>query len=83
MAGHPMLIRGISLLDGTRTDVRIAGNRIAETGRLDPAPGQPVLDGRGGLLLPGLHDHHIHLAALAARRASILCGPPEIEDATT
>jgi predicted amidohydrolase YtcJ len=76
-----MLIRDISLLDGTRADVRIAGDRIAEIGGLSPVPGQPVLEGRGGLLLPGLHDHHIHLAALAAQRASILCGPPAIEDA--
>ena len=26
---------------------------------------------RGGALLPGLHDHHLHLLALAARRAGV------------
>jgi predicted amidohydrolase YtcJ len=29
------------------------------------------IDGHGGTLLPGLHDHHIHLLSLAARRSSL------------
>ena len=33
-----------------------------------------VMDGRGGVLLPGLHDHHLHLLALAAARSSVDCG---------
>jgi predicted amidohydrolase YtcJ len=44
-----------------------------------PVPGR--IDARGGALLPGLHDHHIHLAGLAARAASVPCGPPEVNDA--
>jgi predicted amidohydrolase YtcJ len=40
-------------------------------------PSQQI-DARGGALLPGLHDHHIHLFSLAAARASIFCGPPQI-----
>ena len=39
-----------------------------------------VLDGRGGALLPGLHDHHTHLFSLAARQRSVLCGPPTVRD---
>jgi predicted amidohydrolase YtcJ len=39
-----------------------------------------VLDGRGGALLPGLHDHHTHLFSLAARDRSVLCGPPSVHD---
>lgn len=42
-----------------------------------PVPGR-ILNANGGALLPGLHDHHIHLAALAAKRASAWCGPPEV-----
>ena len=42
--------------------------------------GTDVLDGRGGALLPGLHDHHIHLFSLAARDRSVLCGPPSVQD---
>ena len=42
--------------------------------------GADVIDGGGGALLPGLHDHHIHLFSLAARDHSILCGPPAVHD---
>lgn len=38
-----------------------------------------IVDANGGALLPGLHDHHIHLAALAVRAASVLCGPPDVQ----
>jgi predicted amidohydrolase YtcJ len=47
-----------------------------------PVPGR-ILDAQGGALLLGLHDHHIHLAGLAARAASVWCGPPEIADRET
>ncbi|TXC70297.1 amidohydrolase family protein [Sphingomonas ginsenosidivorax] len=75
-----MLIRGAALEDGTVQDVRIAAQRIAAIGPLPPHPGEPVVEARGGLLLPGLHDHHIHLAALAASLTSVACGPPSIAD---
>lgn len=39
-----------------------------------------VIDANGGLLLPGLHDHHVHVAATAAALASVRCGPPEVAD---
>lgn len=47
----------------------------------DPTPttGERVLEGRGGALLPGLHDHHIHLFAHAARATSVWVGPPEVD----
>jgi predicted amidohydrolase YtcJ len=28
------------------------------------------------VVLPGLHDHHVHLRALAAAGASVVAGPP-------
>jgi predicted amidohydrolase YtcJ len=63
-------------IDGERRDVRVVDGRIAEIGRgLD---GGPALDARGGALLPGLHDHHLHLLALAAALDSVRCGPPEV-----
>ena len=40
-----------------------------------------MIDAKGGLLLPGLHDHHIHVSAMAAARASVRCGPPDVADA--
>ena len=45
-----------------------------------PEPGR-IIDAAGGALLPGLHDHHIHLAGLAVRAASVACGPPEVNTA--
>jgi predicted amidohydrolase YtcJ len=69
-------IDGVSPLD-----VRLAGGAIAEIGReLARGPGEPVLDAAGGALLPGLHDHHLHLMALAAAETSLRCGPPAVRD---
>jgi len=62
-------------------DVRIRAGRIAELApRLAPRPGEPQFGAAGGALLPGLHDHHLHMLALAAAHQSVRCGPPEIAD---
>lgn len=76
-----MLIRSAEV-DGTAPlDVRLDRGRVAEIARdLDPVPREPVLDAEGGALLPGLHDHHLHLFALAAFEASVRCGPPTVRD---
>ncbi|UGT67035.1 amidohydrolase family protein [Nocardia gipuzkoensis] len=78
-----MLIRNASLPGSPHTDVRWRGGRIVEcaTG-LRPLPGEDDLDARGGWLLPGLHDHHVHLRALAAQAGSVPVGPPGVRDAT-
>ncbi|MEE4452660.1 amidohydrolase family protein [Novosphingobium resinovorum] len=76
-----MLIRNAEIRDSPGRDLRIEGARIAAVGTLAPHPGETVIDAKGGLLLPGLHDHHIHLAGLAARQASVSCGPPAVRDA--
>lgn len=76
-----MLIRNAELWGTTgHCDLRITDGVIAATGTLVPVDGEAVIDANGGALLPGLHDHHIHLAALAAKRVSIFCGPPEVTD---
>lgn len=75
-----MLIRDAEV-DGVLCDVRLDQGIIGEVGRLSPRPGEPVIEARGGALLPGLHDHHIHLSALAARRSSVHCGPPHVSNA--
>ncbi len=46
--------------------------------RLDP---DVVVDGDGGALLPGIHDHHIHLAALASSLGSVDVGPSAVTSA--
>jgi predicted amidohydrolase YtcJ len=69
-------------IDGVApVDVRIAEGRIAEIGSdLARRSGEAVLDAAGGALLPGLHDHHLHLLALAAAEASLRCGPPAVRN---
>ena len=58
-------------VDGRVIDLRIQGGRVREMGsRLSVRSGERVLDARAWALVPGLHDHHIHLLALAA--ASVL-----------
>jgi len=77
-----VLIAGAEIEGESGLDVRVAGGRVAEIGRgLARRPGQSVLDAAGGALLPGLHDHHLHLLALAAALGSVPCGPPEVRDA--
>ncbi len=78
-----LLIRDAELLGGKRADVLVVGGRIAGIGRGLPDDAQQVREAKGGLLLPGLHDHHVHLAGLAARRHSVWCGPPQVEDEAT
>ncbi|MEU1511399.1 amidohydrolase family protein [Streptomyces sp. NPDC005811] len=71
-----MLIRNVEVAGRGPVDVRIRDGRIAGIGpRL---PGAADVDGRGGALLPGLHDHHVHLAALAAEAGSVRVGPGEV-----
>jgi predicted amidohydrolase YtcJ len=76
-----VLIRGAEVWGIGRADIRLARGEIAEVGTLAARPGERVIEAAGGALLPGLHDHHIHLAGLAARAASVPCGPPEVKTA--
>ena len=58
--------------------IRIAEGRIAAVAAdLVPLAGEEVFDARGAAVLPGLHDHHIHLLGLAAALDSLPCGPPQ------
>jgi predicted amidohydrolase YtcJ len=77
-----VLIAHAEIDGGAPVDVRIAAGRIEEIApRLARRPGEMRLDAAGGALLPGLHDHHIHLRALAAAESSLRCGPPEVTNA--
>ena len=74
-----MLIVNARRLTGQRVAVRTVGERIAEVGTdLVAVPGEMVIDARGGTLIPGLWDHHIHLRATVAAAASIRVGPPQV-----
>jgi predicted amidohydrolase YtcJ len=73
-----MLIQRATLLDGTSTRIRV-GERIEQVGDgLTARPGEGVLDAGGGTVLPGLHDHHVHVRSAASSLDSFFVGPPGV-----
>jgi predicted amidohydrolase YtcJ len=75
-----VLISRAHLLDGRLVDIR-CNRRIEEVSpRLEPLPGEAVLDAERGTVIPGLHDHHVHLRSAAAALTSIKVGPGEVRD---
>jgi predicted amidohydrolase YtcJ len=78
-----LLIRGVDL-DGRVGDVELRDGRVHRVAAtLEATAGiTSVIDGGGGALIPGLHDHHLHLAALAASTESTVVGPPTVVTAT-
>ncbi|KPI07555.1 Amidohydrolase 3 [Actinobacteria bacterium OK074] len=77
MTSTPFLFHDVEIERYGRVDVRVADGRVVEMGRR--LVGRPDVDGHGGVLLPGLHDHHVHLAALAAETASVRVGPADVD----
>lgn len=60
-----VLISGGEVIDGSgarrrRADIRIRDDRIAEIGRLNPLPGERVIDARNLAIAPGFIDTHSH-----------------------
>lgn len=72
-----LLIRNAGLMFSNQTvDVRVRGGIITAVGHVSPAAADEwILDAFGAALLPGLHDHHIHLQALASAELSLRCDP--------
>lgn len=79
---QPVLLTDVEV-EGRRVDVRVSSGTIVEIGTDLDAYEAHVVDGAGGALLPGLHDHHVHLNAMAAARRSVQAGPPHVKSATT
>ena len=77
-----MLIRRATLLDGGVVDIRVEDRITAVAPRLDSLPGEQVYDAKGGTVIPGLHDHHVHLRSAAAALTSIRVGPAEVHTRT-
>jgi predicted amidohydrolase YtcJ len=77
-----VLIRNAAIDFGRRrVDLRVEGAHIVELApRLDPRAGETQVDARGNALVPGLHDHHVHLYATAVAMRSLDCGPPAVRD---
>ena len=62
---HDVVIRGSDLIDGTgaqlrRTDLAVAGDRIAEVGQIDRSRGRRMIEATGLALAPGFVDIHSH-----------------------
>ncbi len=73
-----MLIQRATLLDGRMADIRV-GAQIDEVGDgLVARRGEGVLYAGGGTVLPGLHDHHVHLRSAASALDSFFVGPPGV-----
>ena len=72
-----VLVRDVTWGDG-RADLRCTGDRITTIARgLTPLPGEEVVSGAEAVV-PGLHDHHLHLLAMAAHRDSVDLGPDRV-----
>ncbi|MEU5842105.1 amidohydrolase family protein [Rhodococcus sp. NPDC047139] len=81
-AARDLVVRDVEVADCRGVDVLVRDGIVTAVAPGLCAPSSAdVLDGRGGALLPGLHDHHIHLHALAAERDSVRCGPPALRTA--
>ncbi|WP_319447525.1 MULTISPECIES: amidohydrolase family protein [unclassified Mycobacterium] len=75
-----MLIQRATLLDGTVVDIRTDHHILDVSDRLTPVKGERVLDAAHGTVIPGLHDHHVHLHSAAAALTSVPVGPREVGD---
>ena len=73
-----ILIRNAEL-EGRVVDVVVADGTvrtIVPADAADTAAAEMVVEAEYSALIPGLHDHHLHLLALAATRRSFAAGPP-------
>lgn len=68
-------------VDGVRVDVRVEGSSVTAVAAGLPAAGTRTVHAGGGALLPGLHDHHLHLLAMAAAASSVDAGAPGVTGA--
>jgi predicted amidohydrolase YtcJ len=71
MARRGLVLRDVEIGRRRGLDIRLEGERIAEIGP-HLAPGKSEIDAKGGALIPGLIDHHIHVLALAAQADSVV-----------
>jgi hypothetical protein len=85
----PVRIRNVRIFDpvsmtvGGLSTVVVYGERIAGVGPNDApgpaAPGETVIDGEGGTLVPGLHDMHSH-TSLASNLFNLAAGVTATRD---
>ena len=73
-----MLIQRAKLLGGSTVDIRLHQQIVEVAPQLTPTTGEPVLDAAHRTVIPGLHDHHVHLHSAAAALSSVRVGPREV-----
>lgn len=78
MTAAGLLIRDCRVGASEPVDVRVRDGRIVELATGLRVDGEDVLPADGGALIPGLHDHHLHLFALAAALSSVPLGPASV-----
>jgi len=79
--GVTIVITGAELDERRDVAIRIAGGVIREIGSAGRIGAEDlVLEAKGGAVIPGLHDHHVHLRATAAALTSVDVGPPAVSD---
>jgi predicted amidohydrolase YtcJ len=91
--GGDLLVRGATLADwergaspedrrlrrDRRVDVRIVAGRIAAVEpEIRPLRTEEVMSVPDAVVVPGLHDHHLHLRALVAAARSVAVGPADV-----
>jgi predicted amidohydrolase YtcJ len=76
-----LVVRRADLGAGRLADVRVRRDRVvAVAPELEVRSTDELLDAGGCGLIPGLHDHHVHLYGWAASQRSLVVGPPEVHD---
>jgi predicted amidohydrolase YtcJ len=73
-----MLIQRAQLLGGSTVDIRVQQQIVEVAAQLAPEPGEAVFDAAHRTVIPGLHDHHVHLHSAAAALSSVRVGPREV-----
>lgn len=81
--GKGLVVLGAELGPGRLGAVRCRDGRVVAIGEVTPQPDDTVVDARGGAVLTGLHDHHLHLLAEAARRESVDVSHGRLAEAVT
>lgn len=76
-----MLIQHATLLNGSTVDIRVGPTISEVAAELIRRRGEDVLDAEQGTVLPGLHDHHVHLRSAVAALGSVRVGPPQVRSA--
>ncbi|MAI41312.1 MAG: amidohydrolase family protein [Candidatus Azotimanducaceae bacterium] len=80
VAKQKILIKNVELFSapGQQTDISVSDGVVTGIGDTVTKEAENIIDAGGGLLLPGLNDHHVHLTSYAASLNSVCCGPPSI-----